>query len=242
MNALVRTARLLATIAMEAATLGALVAMGRRSDLVIPVDHLDSWLRDGEPATVVVALARGVALVVVFWLLASTLLYLAAAASRAPAAVRAVQWSTLPAIRRTIDAACAVSLATSVVLVPAAASAARPSDPPSVSLVRDGRGLRQLPPATTTPPAPPPAAAAPPSTPTGAVTPPNEVVVAAGDNLWELAARQLAMLGGRARGDVADREIAPYWARVCDENRSRLESGDPNLIYPGERVVLPPIS
>lgn len=253
MNALGRTARLVGTIAVEVATLVALVAIGHRSELAVPAGHLDSWLRDGEPATVVVALLRWIALGVVVWLLASTLLYLAAAVSHAPAVIRAVQWSTLPAIRRTIDAACAVSVVTSVVLAPAAASAARANDPPAVSLVRDGRGLRQLPPDTTAPTSSPPAAplaptatrapAPPPTTaPAVAPEPSHEIVIVAGDNLWELAARHLAALGGRIRSEVTDAEIAPYWVRVCDENRAQLQSGDPNLIVPGERVVLPPIS
>jgi hypothetical protein len=68
-----------------------------------------------------------------------------------------------------------------------------------------------------------------------------EVVVAAGDNLWLLAARHLAAASGRSVGDVPDDEVAPYWVQVCDANRGRLASGDPNLIFPGERVVLPPI-
>jgi hypothetical protein len=247
MNALDRTARVLGAIALEAATVVGLLAIGRRSELVVPFGHLDSWVRDGEPATVLVALLRWVALAVVVWLLASTLLYLVAAASRAPAAMRAVRWSTLPAVRRTIDAACAVSVVTSVVLAPAAASAARAPDPPVVSLVRDGRGLRQLPPdATTTTPAPPAATRAPslpgPVLPAPTRTRREEVVVAEGDNLWELAARHLAAVGNRSRADISDTEVAPYWVRVCDENRERLPSGDPNLISPGDRIVLPPVS
>ena len=67
-------------------------------------------------------------------------------------------------------------------------------------------------------------------------------MIETGDNLWEVAARHLAVTTARARGDVGDGEIAPYWLRVCDANRDRLASGDPNLVFPGERVVLPPVS
>ena len=113
-----------------------------------------------------------------------------------------------------------------------------------MSVVRDGTGasqgdLAQLPPDVTAPtpaPAPAPTPSAPPPTDT------RDVVVAPGDNLWELAARRLATTSGRARADVTDAEIAPYWVRVCDENRARLASGDPNLVFPGERIVLPPVS
>ncbi len=92
-----------------------------------PSDHLGAWLRDGDPATVVIALLRWVALVGAGWLLASTLLYLAATVSRVPAAVRAVGWTTPSAVRRTIDAACAASVVASVVLAPSVAGAVQGS-------------------------------------------------------------------------------------------------------------------
>ena len=156
MPTLRRTTRVICTVLVEAAALVALVLVGRRAELRIPLGQLGPWLRDGDPATVLVALLRGVALVGAGWLLASTFLYFAAAVSRAPAAMRAVRWSTLPAARRAIDAACAVSVATSVMLVPVAARAAARtgrggSDTTSVSVVRDGHGgIAQLPPDSTT--------------------------------------------------------------------------------------------
>jgi len=70
----------------------------------------------------------------------------------------------------------------------------------------------------------------------------TDVVVAPGDSLWELAAEHLARATGRPRAVVADVEIAPYWARVCDGNRDSLRSGDPNLVFPGERVTMPPLN
>jgi hypothetical protein len=248
MIALQRTARVIGTVLVEAATVLALVAIGHRTGLAVPVGHLGPWLRDGDPATVVVALLRWVALVGAAWLLVSTLLYLAAATSRVPAAARAVRWSTLPAVRRAVDAACAVSVATSVVLAPAVAAAARADDPPGVTLVRDGRGIAGLPPDTTSPtlaPAPAPAhepapVHAPAPAPVAPATAEEVVVVVEGDNLWTIAAARLARMSGRFPTDITDDEIAPYWIRVCDENRARLASGDPNLIVPGERIVLPP--
>jgi hypothetical protein len=264
MIALQRTARVICTVVVQAAAVLALVVIGRRPGLTIPVRRLGPWLRDGDPATVVVALLRWVALVGATWLLVSTLLYVVASVSRVPTAVRAVRWSTVPAVRRAVDAACAVSVVTSVVLAPtvlgeAVAGAARADDPPVVTLVRDGRGIAQLPPDTTsttpaTTSAPPtsPAIAATvpslPSTPSASlaaslaapvVAPDEVVVVVEGDNLWTIAAARLAQTSGRSPADVPDAEIAPYWARVCDANRSHLASGDPNLIVPGEHVVLP---
>jgi hypothetical protein len=61
-------------------------------------------------------------------------------------------------------------------------------------------------------------------------------VVQPGDNLWTIA--HAAMVA--ARGDATTADVAPYWRAVIDANRSSLRSGDPNLIFPGELVALPP--
>jgi nucleoid-associated protein YgaU len=128
-----------------------------------------------------------------------------------------------------------------------AAAASAPAPPPPTA-VRDGRtdGLTSLPaespPATTTTrPAPTgPAVATPPNP---GIPPPSSttVVVSSGDNLWEISASHLAAASARARIEVPDGEIAPYWALVCETNRPTLQSGDPNLIFPGEVVRLPPV-
>jgi hypothetical protein len=165
--------------------------------------------------------------------------------------VRAVGWTTLPVVRRTVDAVCAASVATAVVLAPSAAGAARASDPPSVSLVRDGHrgkpgGIGRLPADPTPMSRPTPPSAPPPTTAVAEPAPAPadaevEVVVAEGDNLWLLAARHLAAISGRSVDDVPDGDVAPYWVQLCDTNRARLSSGDPDLVFPGERVVLPPV-
>jgi nucleoid-associated protein YgaU len=54
-------------------------------------------------------------------------------------------------------------------------------------------------------------------------------VVAAGESLWTIAAARIA----------PGTDVAPYWARVVEANRSTLRSGHPNLIYPGEAIALP---
>ena len=70
--------------------------------------------------------------------------------------------------------------------------------------------------------------------PAHAVTPraSHPYTVQPGDNLWSIAR---AALGGNAD----DTQIAPYWHTLIAANRSRLRSGDPNLIYPGEVLGLP---
>jgi hypothetical protein len=64
------------------------------------------------------------------------------------------------------------------------------------------------------------------------------VVVQPGDHLWGLAAQALARDLGRA---PAETEIAPYWRTVVAANRDRLVDPDnPDLILPGQEMVLPP--
>ena len=100
-------------------------------------------------------------------------------------------------------------------------------------------------PATEPPGAPPAAPApAPASTPAPGPSPlaaplPRTHVVAPGENLWVIAAAQLAGATGRAPSTLEPEEIAPYWHTVCDANRATLRSGNPSLIYPGEVVELP---
>jgi hypothetical protein len=66
----------------------------------------------------------------------------------------------------------------------------------------------------------------------------TEVVVRAGDHMWALAERRLGILRGRS---VSDSEIAPYWLEVVAANLATIRSGDPDLIFPGEVLVLPAV-
>jgi nucleoid-associated protein YgaU len=65
-------------------------------------------------------------------------------------------------------------------------------------------------------------------------------LVARGDSLWTIARDHLAAVG-KGSGGPTLREVAAYWLRVVEANRHRLVSGDPDLIYPGEQVLLPPV-
>jgi nucleoid-associated protein YgaU len=62
--------------------------------------------------------------------------------------------------------------------------------------------------------------------------------VVAGDHLWAIAGRRLTEMSGR-HPDQSD--LARYWVRVVDANRSRIRSGDPDLIFPGEVIELPEV-
>lgn len=90
-------------------------------------------------------------------------------------------------------------------------------------------------PPTTKPPAPSPTPPRPSRTATG------EHTVVPGDNLWTISRDRLAQVTGRNPRDLTDHEIAVYWLRVIDANQSHLRSHNPNLIFPGEVIRLPPV-
>jgi hypothetical protein len=233
-----RLSRLLglaALVTTEIAVLVVLLRLGERAPFTIPFDHLDDWARATEPADAVAALVRVLALGAAGWLLLTTLLYVAARTASVPGALRAVEWATLPAIRRVVDRA-VVIVAMGAFVTPAGAATVD---------VRDGHSGSATSTSTTRAPAAPaaPATVAPVAVAPRAPAPPStaatSVVVSPGDNLWTIAAAQLAATSNRPRTALSDAEIARYWVAVCDANRARLRSRDLNLIHPGETILLP---
>jgi len=65
--------------------------------------------------------------------------------------------------------------------------------------------------------------------------------VAPGDNLWTISRDRLASVTNRSPADISDHEIATYWLRVIAINRNSLRSGNPDVIFPGEIIHLPPV-
>jgi hypothetical protein len=110
-----RTGSLLGLLALEVAAVLGLHWLGRFAGLQVRWDEPVPWLLDSPIQNVLGSLLRMVALVMAYWLLASTVAYLLASLTRLPGAVRAVGWATLPLVRRVADHAVAVTLATSMV-------------------------------------------------------------------------------------------------------------------------------
>ena len=106
--------------------------------------------------------------------------------------------------------------------------------PPPAPIPTDEPSTPPAPPAPSPTPDPGPAAPDP-----GPVPAAGAYVVGPGDNLWVIAARQLAA-PGRSVAAVPAAEIAPYWHGLIERNGPHLRSGDPNLIFPGEVIELPP--
>jgi hypothetical protein len=65
--------------------------------------------------------------------------------------------------------------------------------------------------------------------------------VVEGDNLWTISRDHLARVTNRRSSELPDHEISRYWLRVIAVNRTSLRSGDPDVIFPGELIMLPPV-
>jgi LysM repeat protein len=174
-------------VAGEAIAVVALHRLGGVEGFAIPRHDLVRWLQQSPSEDVLLAGVRLAALVSAWWLLGSTLLYVAARAARFHGTAAALGWATLPAVRRWADRAAAVSIVAATALGVGRPAAADPPptstataapvvieadhrDPASVpsrlpSSVRTGQGV-DPPPAPSVPsvetapvPAPPPTTA-----------------------------------------------------------------------------------
>ena len=65
------------------------------------------------------------------------------------------------------------------------------------------------------------------------------MTVESGDHLWKLTEAHLLEVLGH---EPEDSEVSPYWHTVMRANQDSLRSGDPNLIFPGEKIQLPGVS
>lgn len=68
---------------------------------------------------------------------------------------------------------------------------------------------------------------------------PNMWVIRPGDHLWSVAANTLSTHLGRV---ATDDEVDPYWRAVVELNRSSLlDPCDPDLVFSGQVIELPPL-
>jgi nucleoid-associated protein YgaU len=73
--------------------------------------------------------------------------------------------------------------------------------------------------------------------PLGSYSAPLTWLVRPGDHLWKIAGSHLNIVLDRP--PTRD-EHASYWVEVVNAARPIIHSGDPDLIYPGEEIPLPP--
>jgi nucleoid-associated protein YgaU len=97
-------------------------------------------------------------------------------------------------------------------------------------------------PAPSSPPMGEPEPATPPTPPAAASgADPGIHVVQRGDHLWSIAEHTLQ--AASAGGTVDDAAVTRYWRVLMEQNRDRLvDPDDPDLILPGQQLVLPPIA
>jgi nucleoid-associated protein YgaU len=248
----------------EALAVAALHRLGSIDGFAIPRQDFGRWLRETPSEDVLLAGIRLAALIAAWWLLITTLLYVAARLADLHGAASAIGWAMLPVVRRWADRAAAVSIVAASALALTRSAAADPSPPTSAApppvvidldhrdrpsipyapapSVRTGRNGSAPSPTVLAPPpsapvTPPPAPATPPPTSFAG----GRHVIAPGEHLWSIAARHLAAGRGRSSADLTPADIAPYWRRVVEHNRPGLRSGDPDLVYPGEVIELPPV-
>lgn len=244
--------RLILLLGAELASLAGLLRLGSSPWLRVPRHDVLGWLAAAPVEDAAAACIRLAAIATLAWLLGGTVLYTAVRVARVGLAVRVLRWLTVPAVRRLVDRAVAVTVVTSCVAGAGSPALADPVAPPPPGVVAPSWFADRPPPGLATPPRAAPARSPPamrprarpsdaaarprrPSTPrtTAPSRPPGPVVheVVAGDSLWGVAARRV----GSRDAEV----VGAYWVRVVAVNRDRIRSGDPDLIYPGERIVLP---
>ena len=241
-------------------------ALHRASDQSpVPWGDLADWLQVAPLEQSVPSLIRLCTPGLSYWLLLSTIAYSSALIADIPQAVRLFAPLTLPSIQRLSQKAVRVSLAASLLAptLPMAASAMN-NPPPEVVVTENGVILppgvvvpsdpvvEEPPTYTPTPAAPTPeqdsaassvrlSAYAIQYAGTASVATSNEsttYTVRRGDNLWTIAEAHLTVVTGT---DVSDAVIAPYWGRLVADNQHTLTSQNPDLINPGEVIVLPAV-
>lgn len=245
-----------------------IVAMLAGSGLLLLRIRAEVWLPtpgeilDAPPEEAVYGCIWLLTLSVVAWVLCSALLSVCAYTARIPAAIRAAEWMTVGPVQRLARRLAALILAMGSISasypagavnlppVPIVASyeqeAALDPSPASVPgastpAVAGTIGVTVAGPARTGEPGGRFAVSTPVRLRSGvdqAVTAGEhiEYVVQPGDSMWSVSSAYLR----RNREDpVPGHEVMRIWRQVVDLNRGRVRSGDPDLIFPGEILLLP---
>jgi hypothetical protein len=218
---------LVGLLGAEAGAVATLERLGRVPGFALPHHGVTEWALHAPTEDLFAVTARLIGLALAWWLLAATALSIARRVVPGCRRLRALDAVTPAVLRHALDRALAIGIGASFGLASMHPAGAATLDVP----------VPRMPMPATTTPAPAttsPAATAPPETaPTAAD---SVVIVRPGDNLWVIATRAARAAGHSTRPS----DVAPYWRRVITANAPHLRSRDPNLIFPGERIVLPP--
>lgn len=243
MSALRRVAPLAGLLAAELAAVGLLHALGEQPWARVPVGEPTRWVGATPPVEALMAALRLVGLGVGWWLLVTTATTAAATLARAERLAGLVRPMTWAVARRAADRAVAAGLSVAL-LAPAGPAIADDPDPPPPPALSEPADVEAAP--SDNRPANGPAGSRDSRGPGERRDPRDRREdsgmheIAAGEHLWGIAAEALAAHRGVAPDELADREIAAHWREVVEANDGRLRSGDPDLVYPGEQLRLPP--
>ena len=195
-------------------------------------------LTSGSLEGVLLTTGRWIGLTLTFWLITTQLLFTAAVITRTDWMIDVLRPVTLPVVRRIAASAATVSITMSSV-----AAVAQTAPEPTIIVVDEeaGSDIRQE--ATPTPVLQPLVEhcideRAPILEPEGSYGAPLTWQVRRGDHLWSIAGEHLAIVLDR---QPTRDEHRNYWVEVVDTARPIIRSGDPNLIYPGEEIPMPPL-
>ena len=197
-------------------------------------------LGSGTLETVLLTAVRWVGLALTGWLVATQFLYTLAVLTHTNWMADVLRPVTLPIIRRI-----AAGAATLTITLNAVTATAQTIPEPTVVVIEQGQpqaGLRDE--STPTPvlqprsePEPETPRPCDPIEPVASYSAPLTWHVQPGDHLWSIAQDHLTIVLGRPPTPAEHRH---YWTHVVDAARSVIRSGNPDLIYPGEHIPLPP--
>lgn len=206
-----------------------------------------AWARSRESVQVAFTLGRLAVIALAWYLLGVTVVGAAARLLRWGRAVRLADLLTVPAVRRLLQSALGVGLATAALTTLPAGGQAGPRAPTAAAvelaearedalavggqayaLMRplDGQAATESMQVLEDAPVQPGGRQA------------TTWTVRPGEHFWAIAERVLTRAWGRSPSDA---EVVPYWRQVIELNRVRLaDPGNPDLVYPGQQFALPP--
>lgn len=193
------------------------------------------WAAQRDALMIIFALLRLATLGVAWYLLGATVVGVAARLASWRGLVRVADTLTVPSVRRLLQSALGVGLASAAITVGSGASGLAPTpSTPSAVLTAAGddsdADVEVMVPVGE-------AAVMLPFEPTPADAADRTWTVQPGDHFWSIAADVLRQQWGRA---PTDKEVAPYWERLVQHNRGRLvDRGNPDLIIPDQVFQLP---
>lgn len=240
----------------------AFVVVAAPAGLVVALRHLGSgrfaappvqswsaltrWYEETSPEVVAVATLRIVALVLAGWLLVASMLQVLAAMSGLRPLGCVADLISPRSLQRLGHGLAGLSLTAGLAAVAPGAGISAAVPLPIASSLAFGDDDPDLPVAPPVLPAPGEGTAtmrlvddgSPAPAPAAARTGPEQVTVEVGDSFWSIAADELTERHG---APPSERQIDPYWRRLIEHNRTVLvDPGNPDLLYPGQVVTLPP--